>query len=464
MFENINMVSLLPIRPERLEKIKRATADDETMTLLSQTIITGWPETKNDLANQLLPYFNSRSDLSAQDGLIFKGERVVIPHALRGEIKKAIHSSHTGVEACLRRARECVYWPSMNAEIKEYISQCETCLKFNNKQQKETLMSHEITDRPWERVGVDLFELGNQHFLVTVDYFSNFWEIDVLTSVNTIAIIKKLKAHFARYGIPSVLISDNGPQFISKEFSDFAVQYDFEHRTSSPKYPQSNGMAESAVKTAKSLIRKALACNSDPYLAILDYRNTPCQDMELSPVQRSLGRRTRTLLPTTAELLKPNGIDVSLEKKRRLKNLKSAWYYDKTAKDLTPLSEGDTVRIQPTSLGDSVWRQGTVHKRLDERSYDIETDLGIIRRNRRHIRKTNELNRDDVIEDNNENVKLDLPTTDTLVPQSRREQRHIPSKDIQETGQSQKVQHPKNPARVTRGVLPSRFKDFVVSK
>lgn len=350
----------------------------------------------------------------------------------------------------------------MNAEVKEYISHCETCLKFNNRQQKETLMSHEIADRPWERVGVDLFELGNQHFLVTVDYFSNFWEVDMLASTNTVAVIKKLKAHFARYGIPTILISDNGPQFISKEFSDFAVQFDFEHRTSSPKYPQSNGMAESAVKTAKSLIKKALASNSDPYLAILDCRNTPSQDMELSPVQRSLGRRTRTLLPMTAELLMPSGIDVSLEKKkRRLKNLKSAWYYDKAAKDLTPLSDGDVVRIQPTSLGDKVWKRGTIHKRLDERSYEVETDLEIIGRNRQHLRKTSEQNPSDDLHlhDNNMSVESVTPTTHVLINES--DQDNCVQDRVMETPLCQNT---RQSTRATRGVLPARYKDFIVTK
>jgi len=76
--------------------------------------------------------------------LIFKGERIVIPRELRPEIKEAIHSSHIGVEVCLGRARECVYWPGMNAEIKQYVSQCEAFNKYTDSQCKETLMTHEI--------------------------------------------------------------------------------------------------------------------------------------------------------------------------------------------------------------------------------------------------------------------------------------------------------------------------------
>ena len=117
--------------------------------------------------------------------------------------------------------------------------------------------------------------------------------------------ILKLKNHFARYGCPEQVISDNGPQFSSEEFAQFAIQGDFVHRTSSPGNSKANGKAESAVKTAKSLLRKAIDANTDPYLAFLDYRNTPTQGMESSPAQRLLNRRTRTLLPATKQLLQP---------------------------------------------------------------------------------------------------------------------------------------------------------------
>ena len=118
----------------------------------------------------------------------------------------------------------------------------------------------------------------------------------------------KLKNHFARYGYPDRLISDNGPQFVSSEFRKFANDWDFEHRTSSPGNSKDNGKVESAVKTAKNLLHKALSARTDPYIAILDYRNTPTQGMESNPAQRLMNRRTRTLLPTTKTLLYPRAL------------------------------------------------------------------------------------------------------------------------------------------------------------
>uniref|UniRef100_A0A224YKI0 RNA-directed DNA polymerase n=1 Tax=Rhipicephalus zambeziensis TaxID=60191 RepID=A0A224YKI0_9ACAR len=110
--------------------------------------------------------------------------------SMRDDIKKRLHCSHLGMESCLRRARECVYWPRMNAEIKDYIGTCETCQAHGNRQQKETLMPHPTPDRPWERVGIGLMELQGKHFLIVVGYFSGFWEIDQLQSTTGTAVIR----------------------------------------------------------------------------------------------------------------------------------------------------------------------------------------------------------------------------------------------------------------------------------
>ena len=186
-FENVNMAKFLPISSEKLEDIQKRTDDeDESLQMLKQTIIQGWPKERKNLPIQITPYFSMRDELTVQDGLIFRGQRIVIPLRLRREMKKKIHSSHLGTESCLRRARECLYWPGMSAEIKEMVASCETCRTYETTPQKESLMPHETPSRPWEQVGVDLFTLDNKDYLITVDYYSNFWEVDRLTSTKTV--------------------------------------------------------------------------------------------------------------------------------------------------------------------------------------------------------------------------------------------------------------------------------------
>ncbi|XP_041366819.1 uncharacterized protein K02A2.6-like [Gigantopelta aegis] len=200
--------------------------------------------------------------------------------------------------------------------------------------------------------------------------------------------LEKLKSHFARYGCPCIVVSDNGPQFISTSFANFSKEWDFEHRTTSPYNSRANGKAESAVKTAKSLLRKNK--EQDQFLALLNYRNTPTQATGTSPVQRFFNRRTRTLLPTSQNLLKPL-INIENERmKLHDQQKKQARLYNKNAKDLSPLEEGDIVRLKPFQIGEKKWAKDLVKNRLDERSYEVAVGDAIYSRNRVHLKKTSE--------------------------------------------------------------------------
>ena len=174
----------------------------------------------------------------------------------------------------LRRGRECVFWPGMSAEIKVLASTCDACQSFARAQQKESSLMPIEAKSPWEIVGVDLFTLDNKDYLLTIDYFSGFWEVDKLNSATTATVVKRLKLHFSRYGVPCTLISENGPQFASQEFHDFAVKWDFEHCPSAPTHSNANGKVESGVKAAKSMLKKCKKNNTDPNLALLEIRNT----------------------------------------------------------------------------------------------------------------------------------------------------------------------------------------------
>ena len=161
--------------------------------------------------------------------------------------------------------------------------------------------------------------------------------------------------------------------------------------TSSPYNSKANGKAESAVKTCKQIMRKSKDACSDPYLAILDHRNTPSQGFLSSPAQRLMSRRTKTLLPTASVLLSPEVVDARhTERDMKRSQNQQATYYNKRASDRQVLEEGDTVRPQPFRIGRKDWSRGTVVKRLDESSYVVDTPTGVLRRNRQHLRKTHE--------------------------------------------------------------------------
>lgn len=316
----------------------------------------------------------------------------MVPQGLRAEIKKDIHVAHAGVEGCLRQARESIYWPGINAELRDWISTCEPCRLFEVSHGKETLMSHEVPQRPWEKVAVDLFTQDQKDYLITIDYYSGFCELDRLRTADSGAVIWKLKTQFARYGSPCQLVSDNGPQFIAAEFQKLTKEWDIEHMVTSPYNSKANGKVEVAVKSAKKLFRKTAKGGDDFYLGLLVERNTPSQGIGSSPAQQLMSRRTRSLLPTISTLLEPRSLNTNQEREKLMDVQKrQARYNNAHSKDLPPLNEGDTVGLKLFQLGQKEWKKGVVVERLEERSYEIETaDGSTYRLNRIHLQKTNE--------------------------------------------------------------------------
>ena len=154
----------------------------------------------------------------------------------------------------------------MAAEIKQLASDCEACQTLTTVQQKETLMPIEFI-LPWETFGADLFSWSGKDYLLTIDYFSGWWEVDRLNDTTTTAVIRVLKAHVGRWGIPSTLISDNGPQFTAAQFQTFFSELGIQHHTSAPGHPNTNGKAETGVKAAKQMMETCKRSNTDPFMA-----------------------------------------------------------------------------------------------------------------------------------------------------------------------------------------------------
>ena len=384
---SINALESIPVSEKTAQIILHATERDEDFQCIIKMIKDGWPSDKKLLPDQLRPYHSIRGELSTRGGLVLRGEKIVIPGSVRRTMKERVHSSHIGLRGCLRRAREAIYWPGMSQDLENFISSCTTCIEYGRKQPKETLKCQEIPLRPWQIIASDMMEFKGHSYLVTVDTYSDFIECDRLSDKRANEVIRVLRSQMARHGIAEKVMTDNGPPFNSLEFRQFAEKYEFKHQTSSPGYPQSNGKAESAVKILKNLMIKAEADGRDVYLALLDWRNTPTEGIGSSPAQRLFGRRTRTLLPTSSRLLKPEtarGIPNKLVGRQQ----KQAAYYDKEAKNLPRLTVGEHVYMAPAP-GQMKWKSAVVTKYLGNRSYLVRTDAGggIYRRNRRHLRQ-----------------------------------------------------------------------------
>ncbi|CAI5671963.1 unnamed protein product [Oreochromis niloticus] len=382
--DNFDVMTVSCISSSRLEELKGHTAEDETLQALSSFIKHGWPQRLHNLPTAVHPYFPFRDELTVDDGIILKGSKAVIPKSLQGDYITIMHRGHPGVEATKRRARGIVFWPFMSRDIEQTVTSCSVCNSTKPHQQKEPLHLHEVPDLPWSTVATDIFERHYQHYLVVVDSYSGWFEIDLLKDLTSATVIKKLKRHFSVHGAPHTLISDNGRQFTSHRFKDFASQWDFRHVTSSPEYPQSNGLAERAVRSAKQLMEKSHRDGTDVFLNLLNLRNVP-HDVNLgSPAERLLSRQTRTTLPITTKLLEPKHRESERVKAQLLnKRLTQKVCYDRSSRPLPPLEEGQVVRLQTPQGYD---RTGVVKELCKElRSYLVQSDGNIYRRNCRHM-------------------------------------------------------------------------------
>ena len=273
--ELIHCVTENGLRDERLQQIRDATATGQSLRILGEIILKGWPNQKDGIPIEALPYFNYRDELTIQDGIIYRGDRIIVPKALRQDMKNRVHAGHLGINSCLRRARDLIYWPGMSAEIRQHLKACGTCATYANKQPQETSVITGVPDGPWKKVATDMLNWAGDGYLVTVDYHSRFVELAKLNDMTSAATIEKLKAHFARRGAPDTLVSDNTTQYVSAPFKALTRNWGFTHETTSPGNSQANGAAEAAAKIAKRILRKSQISGDDPYIALQHFHREP---------------------------------------------------------------------------------------------------------------------------------------------------------------------------------------------
>ena len=286
----------LPASERKLEEIRLHQQDDENFQNFALKP-EGWPD-RTKLNTTLLAYWPERGKIKVQRGILMKS-------SLRLDTLDKIHAGHQGIRKCRERARESVWWPRLSKQIKDMITTCPTCCK-HRQNHAEPMIASPLPERPWQKIATDLFHHNGKDYIIAVDYYSRFFEVAPFKNTTSENVVNHLKSFFCRHCIPEIVMSDNGPQFSAATLSKFADEWGFTHLTSSPYYPQSNGEAKRAVKTAKSLFVKS----EDPYLALLSYRKTPLQnghtpaELLMGPKLKPMGRKLKPMLLDAEQLRK----------------------------------------------------------------------------------------------------------------------------------------------------------------
>ena len=376
------MVHTVSISDEKLMVYQNETSNDSVMKLLIDYYQKGWPSDKTKVPDDVKNYYKLRNDIYVSQGLVFYQDRLVVPNSLREQVLVDLHEGHMGITKTLKLAKESLYWPSMAQSIENLVSSCEMCNKFCKSNRKEPIIQHEIPPRAFEKVGCDIMEFNGKNYLVLVDYFSKWICCKPLSSKTSSSVISKWIEIFSEHGVPKEIIADNMP-FSSKECVSFAKEWDIVITTSSPHYPQSNGLAEKSVGIIKNFLRKTKD-NDQLYIALMNYNNTPLSDIELSPSQLSQNRRMRTKIVTKTKSLEPS-LNKNVVKKFEIKNNKTKYYYNKNAFPRKDFEVSDRVWLQKQ---DGTWSDGQIIAKLKQpRSYEVLLSNGsVFRRNSKFLR------------------------------------------------------------------------------
>ena len=372
-----------------IQKLKIAAFQDPNYQALLRQVLEGFPVEKGDLAAELHPFWSARNDLTTDDGLVLRNQRLVIPRSMQREVLDELHASHQGQTKTKRRARQVVYWPRINQDIDNIVSSCQACAERQASQVKEPLMRDQDPQFPFEDTSADLFSHNGVEYLVFADKMSG-WPFfkKIGRSATSSDVIRAIRSWFSVVGAPRRLTTDNGPQFDSHRFKEFCRRWHIIHDPSTPRYPQSNGHAEVMVKAVKRVIQKVDTANEDAIdKAILELRNSPRADGR-SPAQVLFGRPLKSCVPSHWTAYLPKWQKAAQDADALKEDIveKSKAHYDKTAKPLKEFKVGVYVSVQnPSSkLWDRYGRIVGVGKRRD---YHIKMPSGrILWRNRRFLR------------------------------------------------------------------------------
>ena len=232
--ETVLLLEQLSESPISVKQIKLWTRRDPTLSRVLQFTLYGWPD-KPPEDPAFKPYWTRKLELSTQDGVLLWGNRVVVPIPGRLPILDELHSCHPGVSRMKTLSRMFVWWPALDSDVEEKVKSCSICQSNRPAPPAAPLHPWSWPTTPWTRLHLDLAGpfLGHMFFIL-VDAHSKWIEVEQMTSTTSSAIISTLRNIFSRFGLPNVIVTDNGRNFVSAEFESFLKRNGIQHLTSAP--------------------------------------------------------------------------------------------------------------------------------------------------------------------------------------------------------------------------------------
>ena len=285
-----------------LEQMKKATKEDKILCQVVKDVMKGKmsPETENS------EYGKVYEELTTADGLLLKGERLVVPASLQAQVIALSHEGHgQGETKTITLLRERVWWPRMGRMTKEYVATCLPCTAAVPRNVPAPMVPMEMPEGPWQTVHCDFKgPIGGPkgyYFHVTIDAYSRWPVVAMVRSTSYDRLEPVLEEMWATYGIPEKVVHDGGPPYESHNWRRHARRMGFQSVTCTPEHPQSNGLAEKFMSTVVKVTHAALVENKDPREAmqrfLMMYRATPHSTTGKSPSKIIQGRKMRLKVP-----------------------------------------------------------------------------------------------------------------------------------------------------------------------
>ena len=346
--------------PVTVTQIREATRGDPVLSRVVYCILHGW-SAEDSIPEQLKIYYTKEDEFTVEDGCLLRGTRVVIPAKYRAAVLSELHLNHPGMVRMKSLARLHVRWPSLDHDVEQTVRDCGDCQANRSRSPLKVNNPWIWPTSPWQRIHLDFAgPFNGEMFLLVVDAKSKWIEVFPMSSTTASATIRALRFLFATHGLPEVIVSDNGPQFVAQKIKDFLKSNGIRQRLSSPYHPASNGEAERAVRTFKESMKtmKDEPGTQAEKLArfLLSYRTTPHTGTGCTPAELLMGRRIRTRL----DILRPN-LSARIAKKSKL--------VDQSTRRL--LEIGEPVMVKDYRDRKRPWIQGVIQDRLGPVTYRV---------------------------------------------------------------------------------------------
>ena len=396
------------------EQVRSAAGLDRTCGMLVKAIREGFPEKRNMVEENLRQFYSMKEELYEVEEVPFLHGRMLIPEGLRKQVLDILHQAHQGVVGMKAKARQGFWWPGLDAAIDQKRAQCKHCNEMAPSNHREPLCPTPEPEYPWQMAVADYFAMAGNNYLAVADRFTGWLEVYKMDG-KAMTLIKTLRNLFSQMGVPEELATDGGPSFTAYETRQFFKQWGIRHRLSAAHYPQSNGRAEAAVKTAKRLLcnnteRGGMIDTEGVAIALLQYRNTPLLGVGYSPAKMLFGRQLKDALPSSPGSLRYDAVTTDYQKKYGVpfseywkhilagrevgaskKLIKAREKYDEHKRPVAPLSVGESVSVQNREGNHPLrWdKTGKVVERLENKQYLVKYDGSgrVLLRTRGHLRK-----------------------------------------------------------------------------